>query len=335
MSRHINIPIFIPHMGCPQACVFCNQKKISGVKSFSLDSVKEQIERVLSSTGDNDEVEIAFFGGSFTAIDRELMIRLLEIGESYLKSGQVSALRCSTRPDAITREILDILKAHGMRTIEIGVQSMSDGVLSGSKRGHTAEDSVRACALIREYGFSLVCQMMLGLPGSTLEDEMETARKIVCMGADAARIYPTVVFRESELCKMAMDGEYMPLTEDEAVLRGSEVVSIFRDGGVPVIRIGLCSSENLSSRDEVYGGANHPALGELILGEVYYKRMCELIAQQDMDAIEICFAVNYGELSLAVGHKKKNKKRLLDLLSPRRIRFVEDRLPPGQIVSIR
>ena len=335
MSRHVNIPIFIPHMGCPQACVFCNQKKISGVSHFDLSTVKEQIDLVLQGVCDDDEVEIAFFGGSFTAIERELMISLLEIGRSYMNEGKVAALRCSTRPDAITPEILDILRQYGMKTIEIGVQSMSDAVLLKSKRGHTAQESVRACALIREYGFSLVCQMMLGLPGATLTDEVETAKAIVSLGACAVRIYPTVVFRESELCQMAMDGKYSPLTEDEAVTRGADVLRIFVDAGIPVIRIGLCASENLSSPDSVFGGANHPALGELILGELYYNKMCDLLQAADTDATEICFAVNYGALSLAVGHKKKNKKRLLDKIAPRRIRFVEDELLHGEIVSLR
>ena len=315
--------------------MFCNQKKISGVTSFSLDSVREEIDRVLFGTRETDEVEIAFFGGSFTAIDYDLMISLLEIGQSYIEAGRVHALRCSTRPDAITEHILEVLYRYGMRTIEIGVQSLNDEVLAKSKRGHTKEDSVRACRLIREHGFSLVCQMMLGLPGATFEDEVNTAREIVSLGADGARIYPTVVFSESELSTMAMRGEYTPLSDEDAITRGSAVLQVFMDAHVPVIRIGLCSSENLSSAEEVYGGANHPALGELILGEVYYNRMFQLLSEADRCAEEICFAVNRGALSLAIGHKQKNKKRLLEMVSPRRLRFIEDELDSGEIVVIR
>ncbi len=334
MSRHINIPIFIPHLGCPEACVFCNQKKISGKEKFSLDKVRQEINTVLTTVRADDDVEIAFFGGSFTAISRSLMIELLAIGKSYIDRGIVKTLRCSTRPDAIDEEVLTILSAYGMKTIELGVQSMSDEVLLSSRRGHTSEQTIKACKLIKKHGFSLVLQMMLGLPGASLENEIETARFIVKIKADGARIYPTVVFFDTELCSMAKEGVYTPLTDEEAIRRGSAVLRVLMEGSVPVIRIGLCASENLSSKETVYAGANHPALGELIIGEVYYQTIFEQITElPDKDEITVC--VNVGELSFAIGHKKKNKMRLMNAFPQKSIHFCEQPLADEEMVIVR
>ena len=169
MKKHANIPIFIPHLGCPNQCVFCNQRSISGVDEFNPESVTDIIESALATIGEGVDVEIAFFGGSFTGIDRPLMIRLLEIANSYLVSGKISGIRCSTRPDYISREILDELKKYGMTVIELGLQSIDDSVLSLTKRGHTSDSAMRACKMIKERGFDLIGQMMIGLPDSTLE----------------------------------------------------------------------------------------------------------------------------------------------------------------------
>ena len=182
-KRHVNIPIFIPHLGCPNNCVFCNQRTISGVQHFDISDVRRQINEALSTVGPDVEREIAFFGGSFTGIDRDLMIALLEISHEYLERGLVNSVRCSTRPDYITDEILDILERYGVATIELGLQSTSEAVLARSKRGHGFDVEKEACRLIVERGISLIGQMMIGLPGSTLEDEIATAEFIVNSGA--------------------------------------------------------------------------------------------------------------------------------------------------------
>ena len=320
MSRHINIPVFIPHEGCPNNCVFCNQHTITGVGDKADRDISKEIDTALSTyEGTAENAEIAFFGGSFTGIDRALMVKLLDTAYRYVESGRVSAIRLSTRPDYIDREILDILLSKGVTDIELGLQSMRQSVLNASKRGHTAEDAERACALIKEYGFNLTGQMMLGLPCSDLQDELYTARKIIQMKCDCARIYPTVVFEETELCEMARLGIYTPLTIDEAVTRGTEVYAELVNSGVKILRIGLQSTEALTSGENVYAGANHSALGELIIGEYYYKLM-----QKDFD--RICKTVSNGgdtlvihcaegEQSKVSGHKKKNKSRLLELLN--------------------
>ena len=200
--RHVNIPIFIPHMGCPNQCVFCNQRSISGHSDFSLSDVEKEIEAVLSTVDSDTECEIAFFGGSFTGIERSLMISLLDIAQKYVDEKRVGAIRLSTRPDYINEEILDILSRYAVKTVELGLQSMSQRVLDATKRGHTATCAENACKMIKERGFSLIGQMMIGLPLSDTQSEIATAEKICDMGADGARIYPTVVFSDTELCDM-------------------------------------------------------------------------------------------------------------------------------------
>ncbi len=310
--RHVNIPIFIPHLGCPNQCVFCNQKSISGVAKFDLDEVGSIIEKALDTISPNDEVEIAFFGGSFTGIDRQLMVDLLKIAHSYILSGRVSSLRCSTRPDYIDDKILDILSKYGVKTIELGLQSVSDKVLALTKRGHAFSDEIRACRMITERGFNLVGQMMVGLPGSTIESEIETADFIIKSGASAARIYPTVVFRDTPLYNSAVSGNYTPLILDDAIERSSRVFEMFVNAGIDVIRIGLQSSENLSN-DKYYAGPNHPALGELVIGEFYYNKIVDLLEDRKISSNDnITVFISRGSLSKAIGQGGKNKKRLAE-----------------------
>ena len=311
MGRHVNVPVFIPHLGCPNQCVFCNQRTISGVEKFDPENVREQIDLALETIEDDAEVEIAFFGGSFTGIDRELMVKLLDIGYSYIKADRVKSLRCSTRPDYIDEEIIGILKNYGVKTVELGLQSSCNSVLEKSKRGHYFEAEERSCRLIVESSLELVGQMMIGLPGSDLDSELETARFIINAGARAARIYPTIVFRETELCQMTHDGEYTPLSLDDAISRSSKVLSLFVDAGVEVIRIGLQASEGLESRDGYVAGPNHPALGELIIGEYYYEKILNILSTANYAFDEhITVLVKPGSLSKAIGQNAKNKTRL-------------------------
>lgn len=311
--RHINIPIFIPHLGCPNQCVFCNQRTISGQASFSLGDVKNQIDRSISTINEPSEVEIAFFGGSFTGIDRGLMVDLLEIAYSYVTQGKVNSIRCSTRPDYINEEILGILKKYGVKTIELGLQSVCDNVLATTKRGHSFSDEEKACELIIKHGFELVGQMMIGLPGADVKSEIDTADFIIKSGAIAARIYPTVVFCETELAKMTADGVYKPLAVDEAVKRSALIFERFVVAGIDVIRIGLQSNENLSSDKTYVAGPNHPALGELVIGEYYFNRICEIIKNKELSSdSELIIYVAPGAISKAVGQNKINKTRLLE-----------------------
>ncbi len=323
-KRHINIPIFIPHLGCPNNCTFCNQKTISGVKNFEPESVIPIIEEALSTVGENDSVEIAFFGGSFTGIERDLMEKLLFIANSYLKQGRIESIRCSTRPDYINDEILDILKVYGVDTVELGLQSVCDDVLCACNRGHTSYDESVACKKIIEKGFKLGGQMMIGLPKSTLDDEIKTAKFIVASGASEARIYPTIVFYDTELYNSALRGEYIPISVEDAVARSAEVFGIFVKAGVKVLRIGLCDSENLHSDETYFAGPNEAALGELVVNRYYGKLLDEKIQDLKFEKNSLLYVyVSKGHVSKVIGQHKKNKIRLLKEYGFSEIKIVE------------
>lgn len=323
-KRHINIPIFIPHLGCPNNCTFCNQKTISGVKSFEPESVIPLIEEALSTARDGDSVEIAFFGGSFTGIERDLMEKLLSIANAYLKQGRIESIRCSTRPDYINDEILDTLKAYGVDTVELGLQSVCDKVLCACNRGHTSYDEKVACNKIIEKGLKLGGQMMIGLPESTLDDEIETAEFIVANGASEARIYPTIVFYDTELYNSALRGEYIPISVEDAVERSAEVFGIFVKAGVKVLRIGLCDSENLHNDETYFAGPNEAALGELVVNRYYGKLLDEKIQDLKFEKNSLLYVyVSKGHVSKVIGQHKKNKIRLLKEYGFSEIKIVE------------
>ena len=326
-KKHINIPIFIPHLGCPNDCAFCNQRSISGRTHFDISDVRRQIEEALSTAGER-ESEIAFFGGSFTGIDRALMVSLLEIAEEYVRAGKVGSIRLSTRPDYINEEILDILGRYSVKTIELGIQSASDKVLVASKRGHTLSDTVKACKLIKERGFDLVGQMMIGLPMSDCDSEIMTAKLICELGASEARIYPIVILKNTHLTKMVESGEYIPLTESELVGRSASVLEVFRNNGVKVLRIGLHSGTELNSGEEIACGYYHPAMGELVEGELYYRELEKRIAALDSPK-KITVTVPRGDLSKAIGQNGRNRRRLTEKLGLISIKFKE-----GEALSI-
>jgi len=322
-KRHVNIPVFIPHEGCPNACVFCNQRSISGTQRFSPESVDGIISEALSTVGEDAECEIAFFGGSFTGIDRSLMLYLLGVAQKYVDAGRVESIRLSTRPDYINDEIIADLSRFSVRTVELGLQSFSDSVLVASGRGHDAECARVACRKLKVAGFTLIGQMMIGLPNSDTESEILTAREIIAAGADGARVYPTVVFYDTELASMTERKEYVPLSNEDAVMRTKAVLNVFDRAGVPCIRVGLQASENLSDEDCVMAGANHSAIGELAMGELYYGRICDEIEKHGYAGGELTVLVPVGSVSKAVGQKKKNKDRILQKYGFRKIKILE------------
>ena len=313
MSRHVNIPIFIPHLGCPHTCVFCNQRTISGTQRFDADGVDEQIREALDTTNAQDTAEIAYFGGSFTGIDRDLMCHLLEIAERYVQhslpgKARVLGIRMSTRPDYIAEDILAILARYSVRTVELGVQSLDDGVLLACERGHDAACAERACRMLLDAGYEVVGQTMIGLPGSTLASELATARKLCEIGVQSARIYPTVVFAQTALCAMMQGGSYQPLDLEDAIERSAAVLGVFEAHGVRVIRIGLCASENLSDPAMAKAGANHPALGELVRSRLYYQTLRTMLAGAKAPVKQIHIPAR--ELSCAIGQHRQNLLRL-------------------------
>lgn len=331
--KHINIPVFVPHIGCPHDCAFCDQKTITGHEKFDIEDAKKEIENFLSGANTAlENIEIAFFGGSFTGIGEPLMSDLLDLAKSYVDTGRISSIRLSTRPDYITREILDTLKKYPVKTIELGIQSISDRVLKASHRGHSALDCENACRLIKEYGFSLVGQMMIGLPLSTPDDEIKTAEFIVKMGADAARIYPTVVFAGTGLEAMIKSGEYTPLTPESAAERAAKVYSVFNRGSVTLLRIGLCESDGLRS-GKVVAGAYHPALGEICLSEYYKDRICsEIESLGDIRGKSVIIHVKKGRLSTVIGQKGYVRAYLYKKYLPSFISICEnDHMTEGEV----
>ncbi len=300
MGEYRNIPFFVPFAGCPNRCVFCAQEKITGHgvredNSCELNALKSLLESVPRGTG--CESRIAFFGGSFTAIPRARMEGLLASAREYINKGVASGIRISTRPDCINEEILDILADYGVCNIELGIQSTDDNVLAASGRGHDAKCSFRAAELITGRGFTLGGQMMIGLPGATPESELATARDIIAMGAAESRIYPTVVFSGTELYRMAVSGCYKPLSDTEAVRRTAPCFRLFYESGVKVLRIGLHASEETVSAPF---GATHPAIGELVRGQVY----ADIIAGQVGDAggKTLVITVKKSDVSMLCGH---------------------------------
>lgn len=300
--KHVNIALFVPHAGCPHQCCFCNQKSISGsTRALLPEEVSRAVETALNGREKMD-AELAFFGGSFTAVQRDYMISLLEAAAPYTQNGIISGIRISTRPDAIDREVLEILKKYKVTSIELGCQSMDEGVLALCERGHTAADVEKACRLIKEYGFSLGVQMMTGLPGDTDEKCVETAKKLISLCPDTCRIYPTVVLEQTPLAGMLERGEYVPQTVDEAVKLCAVLLKMFTDAGIPVIRLGLHSGGNVE--DGYLAGAYHPAFRQLCEGEIFYREMKARVTQKTKTVF-----VPRGKTSPAAGHHRMNMKR--------------------------
>lgn len=261
------IPIFVPHMGCPHTCSFCNQRLITGQQREMTPDEAEGIIRQYLTTIDSERfhVEIAFFGGSFTAIPMEKQEALLKTAYPYIENGRVDALRVSTRPDAIDEERLSLLKRYGVQVVELGVQSMEDAVLFANERGHTAKDVEDACRLVKERGFTLGVQQMPGLYGSTPEGDLETTRLLCGFRPRIARIYPTLVLKGTRLAELWESGEYRPLELEQAVVLCREIERIYEENSVKVIRVGL----QMSDRDaaELIAGPYHPRFRELMRGK--------------------------------------------------------------------
>ena len=310
-----NIPVFVPHKGCPFDCVFCNQKRITGKSdNINAEKVCKIIdEYLLTLPKDNCVIETAFFGGSFTGIPIEEQSELLEAAKKYLDLGKIQGIRLSTRPDYITRTILDNLKRYGVTTIELGVQSMDDNVLIKSGRGHTKEQVKAAVSLIREYDFNLGLQMMTGLPGDSFEKSVQTAKELISLKPDIVRIYPTLTIKDTHLETMYLDGSYTPQSIDEAVELCAKLVLMFEENNITVIRVGLQSTDEICETGSVVAGPVHSSFGELVESSIYYDIVSAKLNAGDKAIVY----VNPKEISKAVGNKRKNilkfKERNIDI----------------------
>lgn len=307
---HFNIPIFIPHLGCPFQCIFCNQRKITSVmQSVPAQEVKSIIEAAIKTIPEDAEVEVAFFGGSFTAIDTKLQQEYLTIVKPYLDKGLISGVRLSTRPDFIDQAKLDLLKAGGVTTIELGVQSLDDKVLLASGRGYKSEVVYEATQLIRQYNFQLGIQLMVGLPGDNLSADLETTKKTIAIKPDMVRIYPTLVIADTYLATMYKEGKYQPLSLAEAIKVCHYMFLHFQQNGIKVIRMGLHPEEEFSQSTTLLAGPFHPSFGELVQQEIY-KEQANLLLQElfktGKNVSQVKLFVNNKDLSKLIGNHRSN-----------------------------
>lgn len=306
MMSHSNIAVFVPHLGCGRQCSFCNQRYITGTTHVPhADDVRLAVETALNSSGYNPENgQIAFFGGSFTAIEREYMLELLKAAKREIDLGNACSIRISTRPDCIDDEILDVLQHYGVRSIELGAQSMCDDVLRLNKRGHDAKAVEDASRLIKQHGFELGLQMMTGLYGDDDEKSIETADKIIALMPDTVRIYPTVVLENTELCRLYKEGKYAPQTVEQAVKLGAGLIMKFEQNGIKVIRFGLHSIDE----DKFVAGAWHPALAELCYSQIYLQKALDIL--KSMPHGNYIIYVGGREISKMCGQHKANLEML-------------------------
>ncbi len=317
MKKHAIIPVFIPHRGCPNDCVFCNQKAITARSSdVSPKDVRNTIETYLPTlTGRGLEtIEVAFFGGSFTGLPIPEQSEFLAIAKEYKDAGLIDKIHMSPRPDYISRDILDNLKSYDADIIELGVQSFDPDVLRASNRGHTAEDVYKACELIKEYGFTLGIQLMIGLPGDSPAKCIASAKETVRLAPQLARLYPTIVLRDTRLLQMYKEGLYQPLTTDEAVSTTKEMYRILDNAGITILRVGLKSTDLITEGGAVCGHTFHPAFRQLVEGELakesLEQQLCRLLENAQKNEIpseSFAFKSNGHSFSNMIGNAKRNK----------------------------
>lgn len=331
------IPIFVPHKGCPNDCVFCNQRKITGQSNeYDFDEVKKDIEDHLETIelSSKTTVEIAFYGGSFTGIAIEMQEKFLALANTYVDQFNLDGIRLSTRPDYINHEILKMLKENNVTTIELGVQSLNDKVLTLSNRGHRSESVYKSSKLIKDYHFNLGIQLMPGLPGDTFDTIKYTTQQVIKIQPDFVRIYPTLVIIETALAELYNKGLYDPLTVEEAVDISMYMYEQFVKHDIKVIRIGLQPTKNIMEGKDVIAGPFHSAFRELVISQYIYK-----LIKQVLDSIDnktsnsITFEINNKDISLLIGNKKINKKRLSNDFGINKVRLaINNQFSRGTIV---
>jgi len=304
--RKYNIPIFIPHRGCPNDCAFCNQKKITGIDTeVTVDDVKKLIEESLDTLEENSCIEVAFFGGSFTGLDKNVQREFLKAAGKFFP--RISGIRLSTRADYINEEIISLLKEYKVTAVELGVQSTDEDVLKKNLRGHGFSEVRRAAKLIKDAGFELGLQMMLGMYGSDFEKDIKTAEDIISLSPETTRIYPTVVLKGTKLEEYYNEGKYKPYTATEAAECAKEVYLRFKENNVTVLRMGLHSSEELDKGSSV-AGPYHPAFGEMVFSLIYRDEIEEEIVKRGFSDCALAIEADKREISKIIGQKKSNIK---------------------------
>ncbi|WP_332956360.1 elongator complex protein 3 [Clostridioides difficile] len=307
MKKRI-IPIFVPHKGCPHDCIFCNQKKITGVSTdVTSEDARNIIEECLETIDKDADVEIAFFGGSFTAIDIDIQKSLLSVAKEYVEKGLVKDIRMSTRPDCIDEDILSMLKEYKTSIIELGVQSLDEKVLLDSIRGHQSEIVYKSSKMIKNSGIKLGLQMMIGLPADTEEKCIFTAKKFVELKPDCVRVYPTLVVKDTGLEKLMEQNKYNPFTLEENVNIVKKVLVLFYVNNINVIRVGLQATDDIQIGKAVLAGPYHPAFRELVEADMI-KDYLEFVILQNKNIKQMLVRANKKNISKIIGNKKTNVK---------------------------
>ncbi len=320
------IPIFIPHAGCPHQCVFCDQKRITGNEQPPAPTTLPETIRSFLQSGNNDQSpEVAFFGGTFTALPRDLQLDYLQAVTPFIRAGTISNIRISTRPDGITETSLALLREHHVTIVELGVQSFDDEVLRRSGRGHRADDTAAAANLLRDCGFSVGFQLMPGLPGDTMDRFRFTISRTLDLKPDFVRLYPALVIKGTALEKMFLAGHYAPLSLEQALSWCKEAIRDLRRASIPVIRAGLQSTGELKAAGTIVAGPYHPAFRQKVDSALLLEAM-ELALEAVRDQGSAVLRVNPRDLSTAVGEKRCNIRELKQRLGFEQIRFLPDPL---------
>jgi len=335
------IPVFLPNIGCPHQCAFCNQKTITGINSnkLSLENITKQINTFLGYNRKNNKVQrhvqIAFYGGNFLGLSNKNITLVLNEASRYIAQKTVDSIRFSTRPDTINREKLNIIKDFPVSTIEIGVQSMNDKVLELSNRGHTSYDTKKAIHMIKEQNFILGLQIMVGLPGDNEEISIGTAKEIVKFSPDFTRIYPTVVLSESPLATWYKQGKYIPLTLEKCVTLVKKIYLIFHDAKISVIRMGLHSSADFDDGESILDGPYHPSFGHLVFSEIFLDMALNQIKKKNRILNEkIVIKVNPKNISRIRGLKNKNIDIIINKFNLKSLKVLPDSSLNKDIVEI-
>lgn len=335
MSKRNIIPIFIPHYGCPNDCVFCNQRKITGMSTdISNSDVEKTILEYLSYFKRKDNIEVAFYGGSFTAIPIEEQTEFLKVAYSFKKKGLVQFIRLSTRPDAIDKDILDNLKKFAVDIIELGVQSLDPYVLRLSNRGHDALCVYESAKLIKEYGFNLGLQQMVGLPGDSLEKSLYTAREFVKLKPYCVRIYPTLVIKETSLYKYLKNGNYKALELEESLKYVADILNVYYKNNINVIRVGLQPTENINFNGDVVAGAFHPAYRQLVESFYFKNALINYFKESNNLADEILIYTKGKNISNISGQASKNKEELIKELNIKKLNLRQKDLSDFEVEII-
>lgn len=325
-KKYYVIPIFVPHKGCPHDCIFCNQKKITGVTEDITSQIVESI--IESHLGTIDKkcstVEVAFFGGSFTAIPKEQQDELLKAAYKYLENNKIDAIRLSTRPDYISDDILINLKKFGVSIVELGVQSMDEEVLQRSCRGHSALDVINAIRLLKKYGFTVGVQVMIGLPGDSKEKCINTVKCLICEKPDIARIYPALVIKNTMMEELYYSGFYSPFSLEDTIQICKNIVILFEKNNITVIRIGLQPTENISLNGDIVAGPFHPSMRQLVYSSLYRDILEQCLLSSFSNEDNITIKCNSKELSNVIGQHRDNINYLEKKYFPIKISIKQD-----------